>query len=48
MFIRTIRGREPLDTVSIFGDAKPKKEDIAITRIKEQDGGGFGSVQEDI
>ncbi|KIL59918.1 hypothetical protein M378DRAFT_14479 [Amanita muscaria Koide BX008] len=44
------RGRELLNTVSVFGDAKPKKEDIAVTgkRVKEQDGAAFGSVQEDI
>jgi hypothetical protein len=36
------------NTVSVFGDAKPKKEDIAITgkRAKEQDGGDFGSCRD--
>lgn len=48
--IRTSHRRELLNTVSVFGDAKPKKEDIIITgmRVKEHDGGDFVSVQEDI
>jgi len=42
-------GCEPLDTVSLLGDAKPESEDIAVTRgqIMGPDGGDFGSVQED-
>jgi len=50
VLIRTSRERKLLNTVPIFGDAKPKKEDIAVTgrRVKELDGRDFKSVQEDI
>jgi len=43
-------GREPLDTVPVLGDVKPKTEDNTVTeqQIKGSDGGDFGSVQEDI
>ena len=47
--IWTRRKCELLNTVCVLGDAEPNKEDIAVTekRVKELDGGIFGSVQED-
>ncbi len=51
--MRAMHGPDPdqerLNTVSVLGDPKPKKEDITVDekRVKELDGGDFGSVQED-